>query len=77
MKRKASVSHDEAMTKELRENPEFAVEYLRAALAEGDDPQTLLIALRRSLSMYGNIFLLRSDIQSSCLCVPLTPMCFP
>ena len=38
MKRKPSISHDEAMAKELRENPEFAVEYLRAALEEGDDP---------------------------------------
>ncbi len=38
MKRKTSISHDEAMAKELRENPEFAVEYLRAALEEGDDP---------------------------------------
>ena len=47
MKRKPGISHDEAMAKELRENPEFAVEYLRAALEEGDDPQILLIALRR------------------------------
>ena len=36
MKPKSSISHDEAMAKELRENPEFAVEYLRAALEEGD-----------------------------------------
>ena len=28
MKRRPSISHDEAMAKELRENPEFAVEYL-------------------------------------------------
>ena len=27
MKRKSSISHDEAMARELRENPEFAVEY--------------------------------------------------
>jgi hypothetical protein len=47
MKRKPGISHDEAMAKELRENPEFALEYLRAALEERDDPQILLIALRR------------------------------
>jgi probable addiction module antidote protein len=55
MKRKASISHDEAMAKELRENPEFAVEYLRAALDEGDDPQILLIALRRIAESRGGV----------------------
>ena len=34
MRRKPSISHDEAMAKELRENPEFAVEYLRVVLEE-------------------------------------------
>jgi DNA-binding phage protein len=38
------------MAKELRENPEFAVEYLRAALEEGDDPRILLIACDASLN---------------------------
>ena len=55
MKRKPSVSHDEAMAKELRENPEFAAEYLRAALEEGDDPQILLIALRRIAESRGGV----------------------
>jgi probable addiction module antidote protein len=55
MKRKPSISHDEAMAKELRENPEFAVEYLRAALEEGDDPQILLIALRRIAESRGGL----------------------
>jgi probable addiction module antidote protein len=55
MKRKPSISHDEAMAKELRENPEFAVEYLRAALEEGDDPQILLIALRRIAESRGGV----------------------
>jgi hypothetical protein len=53
MKRKPSISHDEAMAKELRENPEFAVEYLRAALEEGDDGGSLggfAISDHRSLS---------------------------
>jgi probable addiction module antidote protein len=55
VKRKPSISHDQAMVKELRENPEFAVEYLRAALEEGDDPQILLIALRRIAESRGGI----------------------
>src|SRR6202789_977860 len=55
MKRKASISHDETMTKELRENPAIAVEYLRAALEEGDDPQILLIALRRIAESRGGV----------------------
>jgi probable addiction module antidote protein len=55
MKRKPSISHDQAMAKELRENPEFAVEYLRAALEQGDDPQILLIALRRIAESRGGV----------------------
>ena len=34
MKDKASVSHDESMARELRENPDFAAEYLRAAMED-------------------------------------------
>jgi DNA-binding phage protein len=48
MKRKASISHDEATIRELRDHPEFAAEYLRAALEEDDEPGGLLIALRRA-----------------------------
>ena len=46
MKRKASVSHDEAMIQRLRRNPEFAAEYLKATLEDDDEPGVLLIALR-------------------------------
>jgi len=52
MKRKASVSHDEAMIKHLRKDPEFAAEYLRAALEE-DEPGVLLIALRHLAQSQG------------------------
>jgi probable addiction module antidote protein len=55
MKRKASISHDEAMLEELRKNPDFAAEYLRAALEDSDDPQILLIALRRIAESRGGI----------------------
>jgi hypothetical protein len=47
MKHKASTSHDEAMVRELRENPDFAAEYLRAALEDAEEPRVLLVALRR------------------------------
>jgi len=47
MKRKASVSRDEIMKKKLRDDPEFAAEYLKAAMEDTDEPKVLLIALRR------------------------------
>jgi probable addiction module antidote protein len=47
MKRKASISNDEAVIRHLREDREFAAEYLKAALEEADDPKVLLLALRR------------------------------
>jgi hypothetical protein len=46
MKRKTSVGHDEAMTRRLRKDPEFAAEYLKAALEDEDKPRVLLVALR-------------------------------
>jgi probable addiction module antidote protein len=55
MKRKASISHDEATVRELRENPKFAAEYLRAALEDDDEPSVLLIALRRIAEARGGI----------------------
>ncbi len=55
MKRKASMSHDEAVVRELRDNSEFAVEYLRAALEDTDEPSVLLIALRRVAEARGGI----------------------
>jgi probable addiction module antidote protein len=55
VKRKASISHDEAMVKELRENPEFAAEYLKAALEDSEEPEVLLIALRRVAEARGGV----------------------
>ena len=43
----SSISHDEAMVKELRENPEFAAEYLKAALEDSEEPAVLAIAVGR------------------------------
>src|SRR5208337_4702934 len=47
MNHSASVSHDQMMRKKLKDDPEFAAEYLRAALEDTDEPKVLLIALRR------------------------------
>jgi probable addiction module antidote protein len=55
MKCKASISHDEAMIRELRDDPEFAAEYLRAALEEDDEPAVLLLALRHIAKARGGI----------------------
>src|SRR5712692_3157882 len=53
MKRKASASHDEAVVRRLRKDPEFAAEYLKAALEEEDEPRVLLIALRHLAEAQG------------------------
>lgn len=53
MKRKVSVSHDEAIIRRLRKDPKFAAEYLRAALEEEDEPRVLLIALRHLAQAQG------------------------
>jgi probable addiction module antidote protein len=53
MTRRASVSHDEAMVRRLRKDPEFAAEYLKAALEDEDEPRVLLIALRHLAQAQG------------------------
>ncbi len=55
MKKKASVSHDEATIRELRASPQFAAEYLRAALEDEDEPRVMLVALRRVAEARGGI----------------------
>ncbi len=51
----ASVSHDKLMVRKLREDPEFAVEYLKAALEDTEEPKVLLIALRRITEARGGV----------------------
>jgi probable addiction module antidote protein len=46
MKGRTSASHDEAMIRRIRQDPQFAAEYLRAALDDTDEPRVLLLALR-------------------------------
>jgi len=54
----ASVSHSEATIKELRADRQFAIEYLKAALEELDDPNNRaagLLALRDVAEAYGGL----------------------
>jgi len=51
----ASVSHDDKMIQLLRRDSKFAAEYLKAAIEDEDDPQILLIALRRIAEAKGGI----------------------
>jgi probable addiction module antidote protein len=46
MRRQTNVSHDDAMIRRIRKDPEFAAECLKAALEDADEPRVLLIALR-------------------------------
>jgi len=46
VKLKTSASHDEAIIRRLRKDPEFAAEYVKAALEDTEEPLVLLIALR-------------------------------
>jgi probable addiction module antidote protein len=46
MKGRMSISHDESMIRRICQDPQFALEYLRAALDDTDEPRVLLLALR-------------------------------
>jgi probable addiction module antidote protein len=52
VKSRASISHDEAVVRELRKDPEFA---LKAALEDADEPRVLLIALRHVAEARGGL----------------------
>jgi probable addiction module antidote protein len=53
VKRKASVSHDEAIVRRLRKDPDFAAEYLKSVLEDTDEPRVLLVALRHLVQAQG------------------------
>lgn len=50
-----SVSHDQKVVERLQNDPLFASEYLKAAMEDDDEPQVLLIALRRIAKARGGI----------------------
>jgi probable addiction module antidote protein len=53
MKHKTSISNDQAVIQQIRESPKFAVEYLKAAMEDTQEPQSLLIALRHLVEARG------------------------
>jgi len=55
MKTKASISHEEALIAKLRDHPNFAAEYLNAILEDAEEPEVLLVALRRLAEARGGI----------------------
>jgi len=55
MNDKSSISHDEVLRKKLRKSRAFAAEYLKAAMEDTEEPQVLLIALRRIADAHGGI----------------------
>jgi probable addiction module antidote protein len=57
MKQKSvtSISHDDALIRELQNDPKLAAEYLRAAMEDAEEPHGLLIALRRVAEANGGI----------------------
>jgi probable addiction module antidote protein len=55
MRHKASISHERTLIKELRNDPEFAAEYLKAALEDSDEPGVLLLALRHLAEARGGL----------------------
>ncbi len=55
MKRKAAISHHDALVRELRDDSAFAAEYFKAALEDVDEPKVLLIALRQIAEARGGI----------------------
>ncbi len=55
MKDKTSISHDEVMLKKLRKDRAFAVEYLKAAMEDTEEPKSLLVALRHVAEARGGM----------------------
>jgi len=53
MKSKPHTSHEQVIVEELRRDPEFAAEYLKAALEDTEAPAALLVALRHLAMAHG------------------------
>jgi probable addiction module antidote protein len=55
MKDKTSISHDDVIVNKLRKDRLFAVEYLKAAMEDTQEPNVLLVALRHIAEARGGI----------------------
>ncbi len=63
-KLESAVSHHEREVAELRADPELAVEYLKAAMAELESPEdrgACLLALRKVAEAYGGLGLVAAE----------------
>ena len=61
MKRRASISNDDVIIAQIRDNPEFAQSYLAAAMESTDQPGVLLIALRQIAEARGGMAQVAKD----------------
>ncbi len=63
------------MVQELREDTDFAAEYLKAAMQEVDEPGVLLVALRRVAEARGGLAKVAKSagIERESLCPDLAP----
>jgi DNA-binding phage protein len=55
MKHKPSIRNDEAAIQQPRDDSEFAAEYMKAAMEDGDEPKVLLLALRHIAEARGGV----------------------
>jgi probable addiction module antidote protein len=55
MKHRPSITNDEAVIRQPRQDPEFAAEYLKAAMEDKDEPKVLLLALRHIAEARGGV----------------------
>jgi probable addiction module antidote protein len=75
MKPKASISNDEAVVQQLRADPEFAAEYLKAAMEDTAEPKVLLMALRQIAEAKGGVARIakRAGVERESLYRALSP----
>ena len=55
MNSKTSIQHDDAVIREVPENPALVAEYVKAASADANEPAALLVALRRVAEARGGV----------------------
>ncbi len=75
MKHRPSITNDQAVIEQLREDPEFAAEYLKAAMEDRDEPRVLLLALRHIAEARGGMARIakRAGVERESLYRALSP----
>jgi probable addiction module antidote protein len=74
MKHKPYITHNEVATEMLREDRQFAAEYLNAVLEDGDQKE-LMLALRRIAKAFGGVSKLaeQAELNATTLYRTLSP----